>query len=313
MKQFLRPPLLVTLAICILLPLVSPNNFMLDIAIRAALVAIAAIGLNLLMGFAGQISIGHAAFVAIGSYGSGILCAKLNWPPLVSLPFAAAGAALIAYIIAKPILRLKGYLVAMATLGLGIIVNITLVNEVRWTGGPDGMAVVSLSFGKFELTSIMHWYIVAVALLLISIALSLNLYDSPAGRALRGLHSSEVAARAMGVNVAAAKSKAFVVSAIFATISGSLSAHYIGFITPTISSFSQSVELATMVVLGGMASTFGAVLGAVLLMVLPQLLGGLNDYEPIFFGLILMLTMIFLPKGLVPSLAVFFKTRIKEK
>ncbi|TAL65418.1 MAG: branched-chain amino acid ABC transporter permease [Burkholderiaceae bacterium] len=312
MRQLLRPALLVTLAICILLPLISPNNFTLDIAIRAALVAIAAIGLNLLMGFAGQISIGHAAFVAIGSYGSGILCARLNWPPLVALPIAATGAAIVAYIIAKPILRLKGYSVAMATLGLGIIVNITLVNEVRWTGGPDGMAVVPLRLGKFELTSIMDWYVVAVVFLLLSIVLSLNLYDSPAGRALRGLNSSEIAAQAMGVNVAAAKSQAFVVSAIFATVSGSLSAHYIGFITPTISSFSQSVELATMVVLGGMASTFGAVLGAVLLMVLPQLLGGFHDYEAIFFGLILMLTMIFLPKGLVPSLAEFFKARVKE-
>ncbi len=312
MRQFLRPPLLITLAICVLLPLISPNNFTLDIAIRAALAAIAAIGLNLLMGFAGQISIGHAAFVAIGSYGSGILCGKLNYPPLIALPTAATGAAIVAYIIAKPILRLKGYSVAMATLGLGIIVNITLVNEVSWTGGPDGMAVVPLSLGRFELTSVMDWYVVAVVLLLLSIVLSLNLYDSPAGRALRGLNSSEIAARAMGVNVAATKSQAFVVSAIFATVSGSLSAHYIGFITPTISSFSQSVELATMVVLGGMASTFGAVLGAVLLMVLPQLLGGLHDYEAIFFGLILMLTMMFLPRGLVPSLAVFLKARAKE-
>ncbi|QDL38058.1 branched-chain amino acid ABC transporter permease [Rhodoferax sediminis] len=309
MRQFARPSILVALAICILLPLVLPNNFMLDIAIRAALTAIAVVGLNLLMGFAGQVSIGHAAFVAIGSYGTGIITARLNWPPLVALAVAAAGAALVAYLVAKPILRLKGHMLTMATLGFGVIVNIALVNEVAWTGGPDGMSVVPLSIGTFELTSIMHWYVLAAALLVLSMVLSLNLYESPAGRAMRGLNSSEVAARAMGVDVATAKSRAFVASAIFATVSGSFSAHYLGFISPSISGFTHSVELATMVVVGGMASTFGAVLGAILLTVLPQLLGGLHGYESVFFGLILMLTMIFLPKGLVPSIALLVSRR----
>jgi len=298
-----RFSLLATVVVLAALPFLLPNNFMLDIAIRIAFAAIAAIGLNLLMGFAGQISIGHAAFVAIGGYGSGILATRFEWPALLSIPAAALASALVAWLIAKPILRLKGHTLTMATLGLGVIVNIVLINEVDWTGGPDGMAVPPLAIGSFALAKLAHWYVLAAVLLFVAIVLSLNLFASPAGRALRGLHGSEYAARVVGVDVAAFKSRAFVASAVFATISGALSAHYLAFISPATASFAHSVELATMVVLGGMSSTFGAVLGAALITMLPQLVGGLHGYEAIVFGLVLMLTMMFMPKGLVPSVA----------
>jgi branched-chain amino acid transport system permease protein len=303
MKAMLRPSLLATAAVLILLPLLLPNSYTMDVAIRIALSAMAAIGLNLLMGFAGQISIGHAAFVAVGAYGSGIACTRFNWPPLLSVLVAASVAAAVAWIVAKPILRLRGHSLTMATLGLGVIVNIVLINEVNWTGGPDGMPVPPLHVADFSLVKVSHWYAVAAVMLWLAILSSLNLYDSPAGRALRGLSGSEVAARVMGVDVAAFKVRVFVLSAVFAAVSGSLTAHYLGFISPSMASFSRSVELATMVVLGGMASTFGSVLGAALLTLLPQLLGGIHGYEMVLFGLILMLTMMFLPKGLVPSFA----------
>ncbi|SFP57990.1 branched-chain amino acid transport system permease protein [Variovorax sp. OK605] len=299
----LRPSLLVLALVLALLPLAMPNNYVADVAVRIALAAIAAIGLNLLMGFAGQISIGHAAFVAIGAYGSGIVTVRFGWPPLLAICGAAVGAAAVAWLIAKPILRLKGHSLTMATLGLGVIVNIVLINEVDWTGGPDGMAVPPLAVAGFTFAKVLHWYALAAVLLWLSVLLSLNLHQSPAGRALRGLNGSEVAARVMGVDVARFKVRAFVVSAVFAAVSGSLTAHYLGFISPSLAAFTHSVELATMVVLGGMASTFGAVLGAALLTALPQLLGGLHGYEMVFFGLVLMLTMMFLPKGLVPTLA----------
>lgn len=309
MKSLFRPSLLVTIAVLIVLAFVLPNSYTMDVAIRVALVAIAVIGLNLLMGFAGQISMGHAAFVAIGAYGSGIIGARLGWPPLVALVVAAIGSGLLAWLIAKPILRLKGHSLAMATLGLGIIVNIVLVNEVNWTGGPDGMSVVPFQVFGFTFAKLIHWYALSATLLLVAIVLSLNLFESPGGRALRGLNGSEVAARVVGVNVGSFKVRAFVASAVFTTVSGSLTGHYLGFISPSMATFTTSVELVTMVVLGGMASTFGAVLGAAVLTVLPQLLGGLNGYEATLFGLILMLTMIFLPKGLVPSLALKLQRR----
>ncbi|KAF1057365.1 branched-chain amino acid ABC transporter permease [Variovorax sp.] len=302
-RALLRPSLLLLALVLALLPLAMPNNYVIDVAVRIALAAIAAIGLNLLMGFAGQISIGHAAFVAIGAYGSGIVTARFGWPALPAICAAAVGAALVAWLIAKPILRLKGHSLTMATLGLGVIVNIVLINEVAWTGGPDGMPVPPLAVAGFAFTKVLHWYALAAVLLWLAVLLSLNLYESPAGRALRGLNGSEVAARVMGVDVARFKVRAFVVSAVFAAVSGSLTAHYLGFISPSLAAFTHSVEFATMVVLGGMASTFGALLGAALLTALPQLLGGLHGYEMVFFGLVLMLTMMFLPKGLVPTLA----------
>jgi ABC-type branched-chain amino acid transport system, permease component len=301
--------LVVTALVVALLPLVMPNNYVFDIAVRILLAAVAAIGLNLLMGFAGQISIGHAAFVAIGAYGSGIATARFGCPPLWAIVGSAAGAAAIGWLIAKPILRLQGHSLTMATLGLGLIVNIILVNEGAWTGGPDGMPVPALVVGGFAFAKLLHWYALAGAVLLVSIALSLNLYGSPAGRALRGLHGSEVAARTMGVDVARFKVRVFVVSTVFAAVSGSLTAHYLGYISPSLAAFTHSIELATMVVLGGMASTYGAVLGAGVLTILPQLFGGLSGYEMVFFGLVLMLTMIFLPKGLVPTIALKLQKR----
>lgn len=301
--------LLVTAALLAVLPFVLPNNYTLDIAIRIALAAVAVIGLNLLMGFAGQISIGHAAFVAIGAYGSAVAATRFEWNPVISIPAAAVAAALVAWLIAKPILRLKGHSLTMATLGLGVIVNIILINEVGWTGGPDGMAVPPLTFGSFTLQKLTHWYALAAIVLFLAIVLSLNLFSSPAGRALRGLHGSEYAARVVGVDVSAFKVRVFIASSVFATISGSLTAHYLAFISPSLASFAHSVELATMVVLGGMSSTFGSVLGAALLTMLPQLVGGFHGYEAIIFGLVLMLTMIFLPKGLVPSIALWLKKR----
>lgn len=309
MKSLFRPSLLITIAVLAILPIVLPNNYTMDVAVRVALVAIAVIGLNLLMGFAGQISIGHAAFVAIGAYGSGIIGSRLEWSPLLGLVIACLGSGLIAWLIAKPVLRLKGHSLTMATLGLGVIVNIALVNEVKWTGGPDGMPVAPFEVFGFVFSKLIYWYALSASLLVIAIVLSLNLFESPAGRALRGLNGSEVAARVMGVDVGAFKVRAFIVSAVFATISGSLTGHYLGFISPSMAAFTHSVELATMVVLGGMASTFGALLGAAVLTILPQLLGGLHGYEAMLFGLILMLTMIFLPKGVVPSIALMLQRR----
>jgi branched-chain amino acid transport system permease protein len=311
MKRFLHPVILVTVLLLALLPMVLPNSYIIDIAIRIGLAAITAIGLNLLMGFAGQVSIGHAAFVAMGAYASGIATARFGWPPLVALLVAAVGVALVAWLIAKPFLRLKGHSLTMATLGLGIIVNMVLINEGAWTGGPDGMPVGPLQVGDWTLEGEYRWYALVAVVLVLAMVVSLNLFASPAGRALRALNGSEVAAKVMGVDVGAFKVRVFVASAVFASVAGSLTAHYSGFITPTLASFIHSVELATMVVVGGMASTVGAVLGAVLLVMLPQLLGGLQGYEMVLFGLILMLTMIFMPLGLVPSLLRLFEKKEK--
>ena len=216
---------------------------------------------------------------------------------------AMAGVAVIAFVVARPILRLKGHYLAMATLGLGIIIYMVLVNESALTGGNDGMSVPPFSVLGATLSSEHAWYWVTGAVLLAAIWIATNIVDSPVGRALRALHGSEVAAQVAGVDTTRYKVRIFVVSALFACVTGSMMAHYVGFITPQVAGFFHSIELVTMVVVGGMASTFGAVIGAAILTMLPQLLSRFEGYEMIVFGAILMLTMIFLPRGLLPSIA----------
>jgi branched-chain amino acid transport system permease protein len=191
----------------------------------------------------------------------------------------------------------------MATLGLGVIVSIVLATEDRITGGPDGMAVPALAIFGWSVKGERTWYWIAGAALIASVWLAQNLVSSPVGRALRALHGSEIAAQTSGVDSARYKVIAFVVSALFAAAAGAMTAHYAGFITPARGSFLHSVELVIMVVFGGMASTFGAVVGAAVLTTLPQFLTVLKDYEMMVFGAILIVTMAFFPRGVVPTLA----------
>jgi branched-chain amino acid transport system permease protein len=295
--------LLVLGGILLALPLVLPNAFYYDIVNRMAINAIVVLGLNLLIGFAGQISLGHAGFFGIGAYASAVLPTHFSWPPLAAICAGAVGAALLAFVIAPPIFRLKGHYLAMATLGLGVVISIILKNEAAYTGGPDGMSVPPLSLFGFEVFGERQWYWLFAAVLLFSIWACQNLIDSPFGRALRALHGSEVASQVVGVDVARYKVAIFVLSAFFASVMGSLTAHYVGFVTPNVAEFFHSIELVTMVVVGGMASVFGSVIGAVLLTALPQALATFEGWETVVFGAILMLSMIFMPKGLVPTLA----------
>ena len=294
------------IVILLILPFVVPNNFYLDLAVRMAINAIIVIGLNLLIGFAGQISLGHAGFLGIGAYASAVLPMHFGWHPVVAMLTGGLASALLAALVAKPIFKLKGHYLAMATLGLGIIINIALRNEAQWTGGPDGMPVMPMELFGLEIGSDQHWYWVVAALLVLTVWGSLNLIDSPFGRALRALHGSEVASQVVGVNVVRYKVSIFVLSAFSASIMGSISAHYIGFITPNFADFFHSIELVTMVVIGGMASVYGSIVGAVLLTALPQALATFEGWETVVFGAILMLCMIFMPRGLVPTLAARF-------
>lgn len=299
---------LLALALCIaLLPLGFTNNYYFEVAILVGLNAIVCVGLNLLIGYAGQISLGHASFFGLGAYGSAILSARYGWPPAAALVAATAGVAALAFLIGRPILRLKGHYLAMATLGMGVIISIVIATEDKWTGGPDGMTVPPFALFGHTLQGERVWYWTVAACLLLAVWLAQNLVESPVGRALRALHGSEVGAEVAGIDSARTKLMVFVVSAVYASIAGGLAAHYSGFITPSKVTFFHSIELVTMVVFGGMASTFGAVVGAAVLTTLPQFLTVFKEYEMVVFGAVMMGTMIFMPRGLVPSLAAWFR------
>jgi len=295
---------LLALALVIaVLPLALPNNFYYQVAVLVGLNAIVCVGLNLLIGYAGQISLGHAGFFGLGAYASAVLTAKFGWPAPLALVAGATGVALLAFVLARPILRLKGHYLAMATLGMGIIISIVINQEIPLTGGPDGMPVPGFALFGLRLTGDRTWYWIVGGLLLLSVWLSLNLIESPVGRAFRALHGSEVAAETVGIDTARFKVLAFVVSAVFAAVAGSAFAHFAGFVTPVEAQFLRSIEFVTMVVFGGMASVFGAVVGAAVLTALPQILTAFHDYEMIALGVVLIGTMILMPRGMLPSLA----------
>ncbi len=304
-----RGGMLALFVVILLLPLFMQNSFHYDIAILVGLNAVVCIGLNLLIGYAGQISLGHAGFFAMGAYFSAILTDSYAWDPLLALLTGVVVVGLLAFAIARPILKLKGHYLAMATLGFGIIISIVLNQEGDLTGGPDGMPVPPLTVFGWQVSGDLTWYAIVAVFLMLTVWLALNLVESPIGRALRAVHGSELAAATMGVDTLRYKTLIFVVSAVLASVAGSLFAHYTGFLSPTEGEFFRSIEFVTMVVLGGMASIFGSVIGAAILTVLPQLLAAFQDYEMIVFGAVMMGIMIFMPRGLLPTLTRWVKER----
>jgi branched-chain amino acid transport system permease protein len=291
------------------LPLFFPSAYYFRVAALVFIFALAAVGLNLLMGFAGQVSLGHAGFLGVGAYAVAIGPTHFGIPSWASLVCGAAASGLIAFAVGRPILRLKGHYLAVATLGFGLLIAILLTNEAGWTGGPDGMAVPRLVMFEWRARSSEAWYAIAGATFVVGAFLALNLIDSPTGRAIRALHDSEIASSVLGIDVARAKVVIFVISAVYASVAGSYLALLNGHVTPDIAGFLRSIELAAMVVLGGTGSVFGSLVGAALLVVLPQALTVLHDYEHMAIGLILMAVMIFLRRGIVPSLAEAFAGR----
>ena len=268
------------------------------------------VGLNLLMGYAGQISLGHAAFFGLGAYTSGILTATYGFNPWLAMLLGLVVSGLAALLIGIPALKLRGYYLAMATLGFGIIVYIVFNEAQKLTGGPSGLSgIPSLSLAGFPLNTPRRLYFLIWLIVGIILALSANLVNSRLGRGLRALHDSEAAAQSLGVNTARLKLLIFIWSALYASLAGSLYAHTLNFIAPSSFGFMFSIKLVTMVVLGGMASIWGSLLGAGALTVLPELLTVFHDFEMVIFGAILMAVMIFLPRGLVRGILDLYENR----
>ncbi|MFZ4786915.1 MAG: branched-chain amino acid ABC transporter permease [Rhizobiales bacterium] len=307
--------LLVLVALMALSPLFFPSGYYYRIGSLIFVNGLAVTGIVILTGYAGQISLGHAGFAGIGAYACALMPPKFGVHPALAMVLGAALSGSVAYVVGRPILRLKGYYLAVASLGFGILVSMVLSNETALTGGPDGMKVPELGLRAvlngwgLELTNPQFWYALSGLFLLVGAWLALNLYDSPSGRALRALHGSEVAASTVGIDVAAAKLNAFVISAIYASLAGSLLALQNRMVTPDVAGYMHSIEMVTMAVLGGSGSVLGAIFGAGILTLLPQVLTVFQQYEQVMLGLIMMLVMIFLRDGLLPSLASLMRGR----
>ena len=302
---------LVILALAIILfPRVISNPYYLNVMNIIGLNTLIAVGLNLLIGYAGQISLGHAAFYGLGAYLSGILTVSYGVSPWVAMILAMTVTGLLALIIGIPTLKLRGHYLVMATLGFNIIINIVMIQWDQMTGGPSGFpGIPNLKIGSLIFDSDRKMYYLIWFFTFIGIALALNLVHSRVGRGLRALHGSEIAAGALGVKTEMYKVKVFVLSALYASLAGSLYAHYLTFISPKTFDIFFSVELVTMVIVGGMGSIWGTLFGTFFITPLPNILHFFDEYKDIFYGLILVLILIFLPEGVVVALRNRYLTR----
>lgn len=303
--------------IVLLMPAFVHEGYLLNVLVFVGIHTILALALNLLLGYAGQISLGQAGFFGLGAYISGILTATHAINPWLAMLAAAVVVTLIAFVVGFPILKLKGHYLAMATLGLGIIIYIVFNEAFELTGGPSGLSgIPNLTIGSFAFDSDLKNYYLIWCVTLLAMGLSLNLVHSRIGRALRAIHDSEVAARVMGVNARLLKVQIFALSAGLSAIAGSLYAHTMTFIAPASFGFNFSVELVTMVIIGGLASIYGSLLGATLLTILPEMLRAFHDYDIIVYGLLLVLMTMFMPGGLVrgiPALIASIRAKSAKK
>ncbi|MGA2463219.1 MAG: branched-chain amino acid ABC transporter permease [Thermodesulfobacteriota bacterium] len=289
-------------------PIFYPNPYYLNVMIFTGINTLVATGLNLLFGYAGQISMGHATFLGIGAYCSAFFTVKLGWNPWLGFLIGVLITSLFSFLIGLPSLKLRGYYLAMATLAFGIIMETFFVELKSITGGPDGIGgIPALSLFGFKFhTDLRYYYLVWVIVACLTL-LVINLVNSRAGRGMRALHESELAASVLGINTFRYKLAIFIFSAIYASIGGSLFAHYITHITPESFSIMHSILIVVMVIIGGMGKIWGPLLGAGIMTILPETLRAFEVYHEIAYGLILVLIMIYFTDGVAGALNFVFK------
>jgi branched-chain amino acid transport system permease protein len=271
----------------------------LHLAILAGIYIILTISLNLIIGYAGQVSLGHAAFYGIGAYASALV--SLNWhlPFLAAALAAMAVAGLCGLALGLPTLRLKEDYLAIVTLGFGVIVDLVFLN-LDLTGGPDGLpGIPPPSFFGLSFREPWHYLILVSVAVLLVLGATYRLVDSYHGRALRAIRDHEITAQVMGINTPAYKVLIFTLAAALAGLAGSLYAHYITFINPESFGLHTSILILAMVVLGGMGSIAGSVLGAVILTILPELLRQVHAYQDLVYGALLVGLLILRPEGIL--------------
>ena len=305
MRRWLRFALLAIALVAF--PIVAPSSAV-DLGVYALIYGLAAIGLSLLMGLAGQVSLGHAAFFAVGAYSQAILVTKAGWPLLPAALVSVLAAMVVALLVGLPLLRLRGHFLALATLGLGIIVAV-VVRELEVTGGTSGLyGIPKPEMGGRLYDSPQEYFWLLTPVVVLGLLLADNLVRSRTGRALGAVNDSEVAAECLGVDTFALRLRVFVLAAGYAGLAGVFYAHWLAVVSPEASGFELSVEMLLMVVLGGLGSVWGALIGAVAVQLLDEgsqdlitrvLPGASGEVQLIAFGVVLVLLIILAPGGIV--------------
>ena len=279
-------------------PLVAPRYFVF-LATLVAVNAVVAIGLNLLSGYTNQLSFGHAGFLAIGAYVAALVTLQVPALPVpLTLLVAGLATALVGLALGIPCLRLEGLYLAMATLAFGFVVTEAITSLDWLTRGNDGLRVPLARLGPWTLDTDAARYYLAVAVAAAMIMAALNIAATRTGRAFLAIRTSEIAAQASGINAAAYKTIAFVLSAFYTGVAGGLFAFVVGFLSPDAFDVFLSVDFLVMIILGGLGSVLGSVAGAAIVTVLNDSLAGFQAFRPLIFGAIMIICMLFMPGGL---------------
>ncbi len=292
----------VTLGILIL-PLILGDNYYLSVMNFIALYALVTLGLCLLTGYGGQLSISHSAFFAIGAYFSSIISLRFGLHPFFSILISQGLAALIAWGIGAVVLRLKGHYLAIATLSFTIIVEV-LIKEAAWlTGGLQGLSSIPvISIGGLALDSDWRFYYLVWPVTLLLLLFALNLVDSRQGKVFRAIKEGEDVARLFGVDVKSYKVRLFILSSVYASLAGSLYAHYVTFISPVTGSIMFAIDIIMVLAFGGFTLLWGGMLGVAALTMLNEYLTVFADFKRAIYGLSLIVIMLFFPNGLLQGL-----------
>lgn len=297
-----------------LFPVIEDNPYTLGITNLIAINVIVVLGLNLFIGYAGQISLGHAAFFGLGAYGSAVFSGTFGQSPWLGIVVSAVLVGVIALVVGIPVLRLSGHYLAMATLGFNFVVYTVLLQWDEVTGGPSGFSgIPSLGVGDFYFDDEVKLHYLLWSVTILCLFLCLNLVRSGVGRGLAALAGDETAASVLGVNTRNAKIKVFVLSAMMASVAGSLFAHCYSFISPDSFGIFTSTDMVIMVVIGGMGSIWGSLFGAGLMTLLPEWLDVFETYKDLIYGGILVLVLMFLPQGLVTGLVDNIKVKLARR
>jgi branched-chain amino acid transport system permease protein len=294
---------LATLIGVLVLPLILGDGFYLNLMNFIALYSMVALGLCLLVGYGGQLSISHAAFYAIGAYSSAIFCLRAGLHPLAAIVLSQCLSALIAWGIGAVVLRLRGHYLAIATLSFAMIVEVILREMPGLTGalqGLSGIPVVSVAGFSFD-TDMRFYYLVWPATLLL-LLFALNLVNSRMGRVFRAIREGEGIAALFGADVRKYKIKLFIVSSVYASLAGSLFAHYVTYISPAAGSIMFAIEIILVIAVGGYTMIWGAILGVAAITYLNEYLSLFAEYKRTIYGLTLIVIMIFFPHGLFEGL-----------
>lgn len=282
-------------------------EYLLHILVIAGIYIILTLSLNLIVGYTGLPALGHAAFSCIAAYTSSLLALNIGLSPWLGLLIGACVAALSGVIIGYPSVRLKGDYLALATLGLGIIVYSIAKNWVSLTRGPMGLpGIPGFSVFSFQLSEIWSYLLLVLVFVIITIFVIRRVVNSPFGRILRSIREDEIASEVLGKDTTKHKLLVFIIGAFFAGIAGCLYAHYITFIDPSSFTIMESITILLMVIFGGMASILGSVVGAVILVVFPELLRFIGmpssiaaPMRQMIYGLLLIVLMLKRPQGLM--------------